>query len=880
MRRWILVCCLGVLLAIWLGASLFRGGEGPHQHPPARPSATPPVLVSTKAPTGSATFDVPLRLIDARGHGPLEREAGSFSMKVLPPPLALEGNRYGWTVTVVAQQPYEVDITNAPATRHGHLTLVAEDARPWDVLIHQGGVAVLVSVVDGATGRPLSGASVRLQALPSRKDVSNVSPSPSTTNADGRVELSVPHTDGGTSYRMIVDAPGHETAVVPIVAAKQRYLVFLWQASERRIHVRSESGQAIEGATIWARSGSGARAADLELGRTDKDGDCVCTSVHPRTPDEGVALRVAAEGYVSRVVPSVTFQPHGLDVRLRPDENASFGVTVVGAEGQPISGALVRVTDLRQGRGLRMGAAHVLAGPSPASGRVALTQISDGAVYVVDVRRGAHSTSIQRVFDAASLMTFPRVALPDESPLEVLVESSQGRPVVGARIYGRDSHEGNGTTHPAYHLGGSDLLAVTDDDGLAIVRQPSMRKLNLTVVRPGFAPHGLVTEGSQRVRVVLVPGGTIVLRVRDQDGQPVEGARAVLSAPARDDQGRWIRLPSRSLAPMAQVAVTDAEGQARLFAVSPQQALHIALGRSVADVAKLPLVSLEARPLTVTLHRRRLVRVALVDEAPQPRQGGMEGISLFAYVPGIAESRSSPRLTADDGTVEILLPSVPVGQAAQTVRVGVRGGVPGISDVRMERGQDRLRVPIRAWTAPTKMRVRWGPPSPADETPLRGARIDILPRGGGNGRPWASTFLARESDEASLALNRSSVQELVLRVTPRDGLPIEMAIPPGTSPVVKLTGARFVPIPVSNTGGTVARVTFRDLASGYMYDTPFLPPGSSRRVWVARGARFGVSDALRPASATDNPPQFVRKGEAQAGALSVTVEDGRVQVIR
>lgn len=243
-----------------------------------------------------------------------------------------------------------------------------------------------------------------------------------------------------------------------------------------------------------------------------------------------VILGIFAVLYVGGV-PGSTLRPLVLELTAAPlpetvaDRDGVLDVVVTdGVTKGPFVGARVRAFAILEGRAHAAGEAK-----SDAEGRATLTALPRAEHWIV-----AEATGRARASQMVVIVAGPRrldMELVAEHVLDVVVKTEGGAPIEGAEIEAR----------------GADPFPVgarTDGEGRAHVGRLSGGPFTVLVRAPGFeeVTRRRVPEGETLV-VVLGKNGALLVKVVEEDGSAVAGARVLVASaslwPARSaDTGK------------------------------------------------------------------------------------------------------------------------------------------------------------------------------------------------------------------------------------------------------------------------------------------------------------------------------------------------------
>ena len=266
-------------------------------------------------------------------------------------------------------------------------------------------------------------------------------------------------------------------------------------------------------------------------------------------------MQFSRDGFVTYLTPTITVTPglEPIEVTLRP--------------GARIAGHVVR-----EGKGPIAGAVVAMPDRSPASGKQTAVTGPDGAFAFDDLQRGTQRVIVTK---ADEMISIARIV---EAPVnDLTIEVPRGESVEG-RVIDKDSGAPitSFSAGVSSELGGGALRLLLppmtksfqDDDGRFVLEGLPLGPVNVIANAPGYVQkraEGLTLEEGRPIRdleIALVRGTTIIGRVTDGDGKPIDEV--------------WIH-PLHTLSGAASIsssdelesAVTDASGTFRMESVAP-----------------------------------------------------------------------------------------------------------------------------------------------------------------------------------------------------------------------------------------------------------------------------------------------------------------------
>ncbi len=352
----------------------------------------------------------------------------------------------------------------------------------------------VVLAADGAPEEPAAGASVRFfrERAGSYEYVADL-----TTDAEGAAPARIPPGE----YWVLVRATGTARLAQPVAIHGAREVRLVLEAASAPLVVRVRDGEEpVEGAAVLVTGGDQLPVA----GTTDGEG---------RVAVEGLrggarAVRVVARGYEPF---EATTSGAELEVQLR--RALGLRVVVRGTSGTPVGGAEVQLSGPQLWPTRRV--------DTNPSGEVVITGLLAGTYDVfaradsrisdtlrgIDLRHGVHERGLHTV----------EIVLREGRFLSVEVVDAEGQPVPDADLV---LAEAGVAAFP--------FAARTNDAGRARLGPLRWHQAHLAVRADGFVPRSLwvgvdPVGPAETLRVELVRGGSLVGRVVDERGFPVEG---------------------------------------------------------------------------------------------------------------------------------------------------------------------------------------------------------------------------------------------------------------------------------------------------------------------------------------------------------------------
>jgi protocatechuate 3,4-dioxygenase beta subunit len=393
-------------------------------------------------------------------------------------------------------------------------------------LAAQAGELTMSSVVLDSQKRPIQGASIEIERLPSafeeaRAQLENKRPSPvskAVSDRLGRFRVSVPEPG---IWRLRIRARGFISAealeFLPVAEPVQLAAVELWPETMLMARVVGDQGKPVP-ARLQTLS-SGWDSGDTGRGgyapwpapysaQTDSGG----TVSIPRIGRETIHLSAIADGYLETVTKNLKDE----SVTVRLIHGCRRALEVVEPEGQPAAEALVQ-------------AGHWSLGKTDAGGRAEITAPCQGTlklqILTADGRRVWETLPEGREGEPLEI----RFELPPQPPKltgRVLEKGSQ-KPLAGVLVWPADD-PGSFTS--------------TDGQGRYAVREPAQRDSPLMATADGVVfdrddlvafgpPRSVPADGSHAgPAFYLSRAASVNGTVADAAGHPVEGAEVRVAA--------------------------------------------------------------------------------------------------------------------------------------------------------------------------------------------------------------------------------------------------------------------------------------------------------------------------------------------------------------
>ena len=532
-------------------------------------------------------------------------------------------------------------------------------------------------VVDTASGLPLDGAAIWVQAFPGNS---------ATSGPSGAFDLTTRPASTGT--RLLVTAAGYLDERTDVAASDAlnttEVKIGLTPAAPIAGVVTDGSGQPVAGAKIWAepRGRGGARFSSSQAGPAyaAPDGSFV---VEGALYGQAYRLTAEAPGYartllnVPPVEPGRVIEP----VHLTLSRGRRVVGTVVDTEGNPVTGAQVELrwpldpSDFRS-----LAESPATAATTNDQGAFVLPATAAGE-YGVDASHSEYAqrpTTLVDLPEGESDFEIGDLTLVAGSTIHGIVTGPEGTPVAGASIQSIGE----------YRTGGAPIRTATaDGDGRFRIEGLSSALVDLGVRATGYpvlTRAGVRTNNDDPVLLELKPGASLTGRVLDGGGNEVAGTvvslRIEFDYLAGGDPQLWDAadtFPRRR---------TDAEGRFRFEGL--MAGTWSAEAKRGTDGAKLDQIELAPgaeREIELLLQARDRLTVIVTTSAGEPVANAEIRIqSAGERIPGgygrtDGSGRSEMDITAGPVTVKV---------THQKLRDESR-------EVQLEPGDNELRLELR-----------------------------------------------------------------------------------------------------------------------------------------------------------------------------------------
>jgi hypothetical protein len=830
-------------------------GQGPRRPPEARsgPARTPAELgiVSTRAFDGDTHGDAHVLVLEAADAKGGARLAGARFEVVGPPSGAIEIEAMdGGLARLASAAPMAVRVrASAPGwlAEECVLAVRGEGHRRW-VLEPARDVVLRVQVAE--TGALVAGATVGVAAAIAGEEEAGHTIWEAETGESGEVlcpAVVLARAPAAGTLRARASAPGLCEAEDVVPRSTDR--VILWLHAERRVRVRvrDASGAPVHGARLrWVQG--------MDLGRawrwqgpaeTGADGEA------------SVALRATSE---SAVVEARAGDVVGLALVAGDELSATIalpagsrGFRLEAAGGTPLAGVALRIVPYA---GKQLGGLVEAVGArvtSGSDGRVAVPFAPGGLAVQATIDAPSQFAGWTRLFAPAELEDpGPTVVLAGGRDLVVRARSSDESDLCGATVVavpsGGSAPAWAATFHPSRSMApgpaGSGEVRTT-------LPLPPAFEGHVVVVCPGYAPVAArVPPGASEIALSLDPGIPLTVKVTDQDGMPVAGARVFLHAPSRS-AGEPVRLPAVLAAYCRSDAVTGPDGSALLLALAVPAAIHVETADDVFREQGLTEEHLRAGLVELQVRTREDLEIRVVDPERRPIAGAV----VLARLPGGGGMNRSARVTDRNGIVTIRLPRIAHPRPGETITLHFSGAAVGESVVKLHRlFSQREVVAVRGEIREITLLVE------ASGGLAEGAQdaAYAIVRGAGGGVLGSGTVRIAEPRAVSVP---AGVGDLAVRISPQGGPPQIFPLPDEARRLVARLATGHAVVFVNRTREWVeAQVV--DVASGHAWNSPPIPPGGRHAARLLDAPRQALVHVVAPPSLRD-ARAWIRASEAR-----------------
>jgi len=434
-------------------------------------------------------------------------------------------------------------------------------------------------------------------------------------------------------------------------------------------------------------------------------------------PGVGYELAVLAPGHAPGVV---GFGPLEVGAE-KPDlrivlETGRRGVgRVVGADGEPIAGAEVRIVRLPE-KGMRARtitpADEPIGAETDAEGRFFVTGLAPGEVELHARAPGHAPVRIPGIEVPAERNEFDlgEVVLEPGARLEGRVVDTEGRAVAGAELrLGKDPDLMSPRIQPfGWPSSASDARGRFIFEDL----RPDERVF-LRIAKSGYdLAEASAEPGEEKLEIVLEGHLSLSGRVIDPEGRPIEGARVSIGG---EIDGRFYGISAG--------ATTDAEGRFETDKVAPDATLVRAWARGHQPSERIPLERGEEGALAeveIMLELGFEVEGRVIDSVGAPVMGALVFVESSGGSPGPSGQSDSEglfrlegvapgeaELAAVEGPRQVT-EAIEVGPGSRFVEIVLPAGfeVSGRVVDPEGTGLERIVVELTAWSDPGTLPVR------------------------------------------------------------------------------------------------------------------------------------------------------------------------------
>jgi hypothetical protein len=380
-----------------------------------------------------------------------------------------------------------------------------------ELVLERGGVLVTGRIGDSGGG-PIAGAELRV--LPGLTGASQTRVFQVVANGEGTFRITLPR----ARYTMVADADGYAPASRMVdTNATQKADFLLNPAARLAGKVVGRDGAAIAEATVlvageqlwWAFPRESRSDGQGRFELRDLDSGTYRVSAHkgPLVGRLPGAVHVAVAARTTEV--TITLDA-GMTVRGR--------VTADTAEGAPIAGAKVKLSDQMFGVGGRVRA------ESDGEGRFRIEGVTPGRLTVSAEAPGRAPAAREVVATAGQEVPEVALALAGEAQVVGKVIGADGAPAVGATVTAR-------ITDRLTSAGGAGAWAADRTDARGAFRLAALAGGTLMIEaevpdtgRASHGPEALAPGETKTVNLTLQPGASVSGTVTWDDGSPAAGA--------------------------------------------------------------------------------------------------------------------------------------------------------------------------------------------------------------------------------------------------------------------------------------------------------------------------------------------------------------------
>ncbi|MEM7231087.1 MAG: carboxypeptidase-like regulatory domain-containing protein [Planctomycetota bacterium] len=304
--------------------------------------------------------------------------------------------------------------------------------------------------------------------------------------------------------------------------------------------VLSSRGEPVSGASLQLRLGDSERRSAT----TDAEGRYSVGGIQPGKIDE---VRIDAAGYSIAFFEDVEVSANSRSGTLELDFEIDASVTIAGivrdARGEPIPEALVQIgpasteqsRDRRNWRARRREFLQTVDARTDAKGRFAFSEVNAGSAEIaLSISHARYKSFRSEAFEVTPGESIEDLdfVLDEGATVEAWVRNVDGQSTPGVRVrLVREKDGDESSKEESRRSSGERLERTAGPDGRVIFAGIDGGTFTISSRARGFQPFALTIEARdnavQTVTMELLPENEITGIVRDNSGEPVEGAEIV-----------------------------------------------------------------------------------------------------------------------------------------------------------------------------------------------------------------------------------------------------------------------------------------------------------------------------------------------------------------